>query len=268
MGRRSQVVYELFYTNQRIAQITDFDIYGLIPGFLHALHASTVEALYSVFFSPLNWPFLFAIFSVTLFFVVMILYKIDNFDISDRVRNAKLWLLLSLVLFAAGYAPYAITEMRFTNGRALIFSRFGLCVFLSICISIFFFRRSKNHVFKFPFAIFVAIIGFFTMNQKLIIADQMGKKSVEHRQFLGDIAELLPDVDSGSRFFIDATKLPRTANGTIVRNATILLRYLYRDKKISAISNTTYRSEKGWVYYNPENKTIYEKKKNRFQRET
>ena len=109
------------------------------------------------------------------------------------------------------------------------------------------------------------------MNQKLIIADQMGKKSVEQRQFLGDIAELLPDVDSGSRFFIDATKLPRTAKGTIVRpdstivrKATILLRYLYRDKKISAISNTTYRSEKGWVYYNPENKTIYEKKKNRF----
>ena len=84
-----QVVYELFYTNQRIAQIADFDIYGLIPGFLHALHASTVEALYSVFFSPLNWPFLSAIFSVTLFFVVMILYKIDNFNISDRVRNAR-----------------------------------------------------------------------------------------------------------------------------------------------------------------------------------
>ena len=240
-------IYEIMQGSGRSSVVADVDIFSALFGLVYALKTSLVDATVSA----LDWDAenslacaLFFTLSTTSFLLLKCELQIPN------VRRIVYVFLLSGLIFAAGYFPYSVTELRYNNARELLFARFGVCVFIAAIILLAY-SRYRHYLNSFSCALLFSVVLTLFLNQKITVAEFYAENSREQRFFLSEVAKLVPDGSDTNQFliFVDAEKAVVRTPSMIINRPEWMLRYLFEENDIQAVAVNYIQFRKGLVEY-------------------
>lgn len=236
--------------SSRESKVADFSPLEVLHGFYHAfkhLYWGVLSKLISGV-GGLEGLSLILILVVTVFFFYLIR---GERELPNTVKLGEtfyknillhmLWIAPIIVFF--GYAPYAVTELRFGVDRQFLFAKFGIAILLVSLIFWLCYKFIKSDKYR-PVAILFAstlTIGS-SVQFKAGIAEDYSYASKLERIFLGDLAESLPLIRPDVTlliYFEDDVVLNKQSH-MLINRPQYLVSYLYQQPSMQVVATNDY----------------------------
>jgi hypothetical protein len=258
----------------RAVKVMDLDLIAVLNGYGNMLKTFFWEVPQNVLMIDSNHLLLASAFGVISGLVVVHLYKSSNDKINfssgeNNYKRIKIYLLIAAaVLMLSGYFPYSISEVRYDNQRALLFSRYGFALFIAIILVWLEIRmrESKLRYMKQVMAllIFLGLTGLFT--EKFKVADRMSNYSKEHAYFMSGISSIISETDINDHpifIYIDDSDILQSYHPMVLNRPEYILAYLYNIKlrNIKIVSVNNYRIKKGFVTFDQKSDSVVTNRK-------
>lgn len=260
----SIIISEMSSEKARESKLVDLSITDVLRGVYHAfyhLYVGIFEKLVSIPRDYLDFGFYVVVITTVTGLCLLAYKKIDNVN-SESMVNAYTKIALNMlwvspIILIAGYAPYAISELRFGVDRQFLFAKFGVAILLiSLIFSLSYslFRSHRNRKIC-VISLSVLILGS-SIQSKAEYAEQYSDASKLERIFLGELAESFPRFSHEQNvliFFSDDVGL-NSKSRILINRPEYLLRHLYDDPDLNVVATNSYL----WSRFKPvvKNETI------------
>lgn len=244
----------LIYSTGRNSNVASYDLSLALEGFSSAIKKTYFDSFLVV--SDMNsiFPILFSLMLFASFFV----FRSISFQGENSLsRNYGFALALVVAVFVAGYLPYSLSDIRFNSGRVLLFSRFSFVILLAV---FFTYIDSKIKFGELCVSLIFALIFSAFFSSKIDLANRYSDTSAEVRFFVSEVSKLVPGYSGDGKFFIYVDKGKVKPPSMLINRPAPVLRYLYSDPNLLAISGNRYNLRRGVVKYNSEQNVLQRNK--------
>jgi hypothetical protein len=224
----------------REGRVAHFDVQDVVAGY-REMFANLLWRWMDDLWPQASWLVPYAFFFALLFTVSIVLLRRTQRPGDQPPLRAFSPLVLaaiclSIVLLC--YLPFAVSDIRFDHGRALIACRFGWVVLVVALVDRWQMQFGRPAMARALCAVGVALLTLFALN-RLSLFDARHERSIYQRVLLADLAVALPCPPTNAPivFIVRQDEFSTKRGGKmLVNRPQFLLRALYANDHIKAYS--------------------------------